>query len=394
MATTPTGVVPRRDPTIDVLRGLCIASMVVAHLASGSPLDKLTHMRGIDGATGFVLLSGLVLGMVHSRAAREPQPGAPGTRDRPTQSAVLRLARRAALVWFVHVLLVLFAVLTAPWSDKRLGIPNDATPAGIGEWPRLLWLVTTLQVSPNKVGVLALYVLLFGSVVVGIVLLRAGRLKTLVSLSALAYAAGAIVESSWWSLSRYPGEETHFNVAMWQALFVSGLVIGWQWHPDRLDQLFTRRRTTLLAATGCAALVLLAQPLGDSPLLAAWPEAAGPLEAFFAKYNLGPGRILLGWCLFALLYAVVRHTEHMAAGALARTTFLDIGRRSLDGYVLLTLMFLALFVLAPYELDSTTGMLWAAAGLVLVRAWAALRASYDDGRRTSRPRDAVLAGTP
>jgi uncharacterized membrane protein len=42
----------RRDPSIDVLRGLCVASMVVKHTAIYSMLYKVTHAAlWIDGAT-------------------------------------------------------------------------------------------------------------------------------------------------------------------------------------------------------------------------------------------------------------------------------------------------------------------------------------------------------
>ena len=60
----------RRDPTIDVIRGICIASMVIGHSANGSLLYHLTHGAiWIDAATGFVLLAGLVIGVVQSRTA-------------------------------------------------------------------------------------------------------------------------------------------------------------------------------------------------------------------------------------------------------------------------------------------------------------------------------------
>ena len=56
-----------RDRAIDLLRGLCIVSMTTAHLAAGSWPWRVFHIGTfIDGAVGFVFLSGLVLGITQS----------------------------------------------------------------------------------------------------------------------------------------------------------------------------------------------------------------------------------------------------------------------------------------------------------------------------------------
>ena len=58
-----------RDRAIDVLRGLCIISMTTAHLAAGSWPWRIFHLGTfVDGAVGFVFLSGVVLGITQRRA--------------------------------------------------------------------------------------------------------------------------------------------------------------------------------------------------------------------------------------------------------------------------------------------------------------------------------------
>ncbi|MTA97652.1 MAG: hypothetical protein F2532_01820, partial [Actinobacteria bacterium] len=52
----------KRDRALDVVRGICIISMVIRHMSYGSFLDTGIHAPfWIDGAFGFVFLSGLVL---------------------------------------------------------------------------------------------------------------------------------------------------------------------------------------------------------------------------------------------------------------------------------------------------------------------------------------------
>src|SRR3978361_1533580 len=56
----------RRERAFDLLRGGCVVSMVFSHVSASSVLDRGTHaFEWVDGAVGFVFISGLVLGLVH-----------------------------------------------------------------------------------------------------------------------------------------------------------------------------------------------------------------------------------------------------------------------------------------------------------------------------------------
>ena len=62
--STPTAQ-QRRDIAIDLVRCFCVISMTVGHIASSWPLTLATHpVLYSSGASGFVMLSGLVLGKV------------------------------------------------------------------------------------------------------------------------------------------------------------------------------------------------------------------------------------------------------------------------------------------------------------------------------------------
>src|SRR3712207_992232 len=82
-----------RDTSIDVLRGWFVISMTLAHLAAGSVAERLAHVAvWLDGAMGFVTLSGLVLGMVYRRS-----------RNRTGRVPYAKALRRVRLLYVIQV---------------------------------------------------------------------------------------------------------------------------------------------------------------------------------------------------------------------------------------------------------------------------------------------------
>lgn len=93
-----------RDQTIDLIRGYCIVSMVTGHLAGFLLLAGIFHVfPKFDGASGFVLLGGLVLGMVERRRVLRE-----GLAAVPTKSV-----RRLGLIYGAQVALVVVGVVAA-----------------------------------------------------------------------------------------------------------------------------------------------------------------------------------------------------------------------------------------------------------------------------------------
>ena len=99
-----------RDRAIDVLRGLCIVSMTTAHLAAGSWPWQIFHIGTfIDGAVGFVFLSGLVLGITQRRAIERGGLLA-GQR---------KLLRRIVVIYCANIALCLLAFATVAVDPAR-----------------------------------------------------------------------------------------------------------------------------------------------------------------------------------------------------------------------------------------------------------------------------------
>lgn len=342
----------RRDPTLDIIRGLCIVSMVIGHLADGSPLYAVTHGQiWVDGATGFVLLAGLVLGMVQRRS-------------RPVPGAVL-LARRARLVWAAHVALVVLALLMAPWRQMY---PAATAPADErGGWLPALWQAATLRLNPIDVDILSMYVLLFGVAAVAVVLLRARLLWLLVTVSVAVYAVG-LGAPSWASLPRYAGGAgTHFNIATWQALFLSAFVLGWYWRSPRVQALLADQRTWRVTVGVVGGAFLLHQLVERFGVLASLPGPEAVVRTVFDNSTLGVGRIVLGWAVFAVLYRALRSRRAAVGVAPLARVCEPLGRRSLAAYVILTVFDLLLPSLAPYDTTGWIAVQWAV--LVVGAAW-------------------------
>ncbi len=362
---------PTRDVNLDVIRGLCVVSMVIGHLADGSPLYQVTHGQvWVDGATGFVLLAGLVLGMVQRRAGS-------------TSSGTRQLARRARVVWSTHVALVVLALVLAPWS----AVSSPATPAAgaVGGWGSALWQTLTLRLNPVEVDILSLYVVLFGVAVLAVPLLRAGRAWLVAGLSLALYVVGLVAPEST-SLPRYVGGPgSHFDVLAWQALFVSALVVGWYWNDPKVRE-WLLRRGVLLGATAVvvasAVLHLLVERVG---VLASLPPVEGLVRATFDNSVIGPGRIALAWCALLVVYRGLRSARtavvRVPVGALCE----PLGRRSLAAYVVLSVADLVLQVVDPYDSNGWAGVQWVVVTIGIAWAYARLR----DAGRLRLPRARV-----
>jgi hypothetical protein len=351
----------RRDPSLDVLRGSCVASMVIAHLARHSVLYRATHAAlWIDGATGFVLLAGLVIGMVQARS---------GT----TRQGLARLGRRTVLVYAAHGGLVCLAIACAPWD--RMAPQSPPPAAALGGWPWALEQTATLQINPLNLDILSMYVALFAVAAVGVVLLRRGHARLLAAGSVAVYLAGMWAPPGSAVLPEYPGVEGFFDLAGWQALFVSALLVGWHWRAKGLAEAFENRRLAVGAGVAFVLLCVAAQLVERWGLLTPWGTLDQLVRAAFDKGTMGPGRLLLGWCAFAAGYCLLRHGRWDHLQRLLVVAFRRVGRRSLDSFVLLSIAVVVLGAAAPYQEAGSVGMVWAAVVYAWIWSWAWFRDS-------------------
>ncbi|MFS0703550.1 OpgC domain-containing protein [Cellulomonas sp. 179-A 9B4 NHS] len=293
-----------RLAAIDVVRGFCIVSMVTGHLAPQSTVSYALHqVPAFDGASGFVLLSGLVLGIVQSRRLT----------THGLAAVERKSARRIGVIYVAQVSLGLLALAVAAVATTE---HRNVHPAGTST-AEAVWRVLTLQAAPPAGSVLRLYVVLLALAMLAYVLLARGRWVAVLAGSAALYGVGYLVPQVT-SFRSYSGE-LGANWATWQLLLVVALVVGWHWAPARIGERLLARPLLVTAVTG--ALVA-----------AAWAgERVAP--ALYDKTMFGPARVLNAFAVVTLLFVVVSRLLEVLPRAAFRPIEV-IGTRSLDSYVI------------------------------------------------------------
>jgi hypothetical protein len=204
-----------RYPTIDVLRGLALCSMITTHTETFTRKTLLWHafhvQRWIDGAFVFVALSGVVTGIVHRRVVGRNGIGA----------SRRKLIRRAALIYVVHGALTVTILTVRSW--REVGSFGDVpTWAASGGVVRGVLAVFRLRLQLDFNDILPMYVCFLAWAVLAVGLLRR-RLGWLVALlSVIVYGIAQTTRS----LALKPDS---WNIGSWQLLFTAGLMVGWSW---------------------------------------------------------------------------------------------------------------------------------------------------------------------
>lgn len=368
----------RRDVRIDALRGFFILSMTAGHLATGTIVDQATHpLRWVDGASGFVLFSGLVLGMMLSR---RPLTGERG--------ALRWLWRRAAVLWAAHVALLVFA-MTVRTQTGRLGFVP--TPEELGGLGATAFGVLALQVQPYYLTVLPLYVVLLALVGPAVVwALRSGQARAVVAASLAVYLV-AQVDPHFVRITEAAESQRMWSLGAWQLLFVGGLVTGWHWRDTVHPWLRRHREAVVGVAVVFTLTVALIANAYDS--FGGAGTAWQPLvDTLFGKGQMRPGRMALLLAAVVTGHALLGATAGARVPAAAARFLAALGAKSLDCYLLLSVVQLLIFAFLPDRGVLLSGLL-VAGTLLAMRALAERGAvpKVDPGRsadprtRATRP---------
>jgi hypothetical protein len=306
-----------RDRRIDLLLGLGIAAVVVTHVAFAGPYSAVAVdvVGGVTGAELFVLLHGVVLGMLQPEAVRRLGE----------LTAARRTLRRAGKLYVVALALVVgvFALsyvpflraevlttVTLPGVDGAAGRVVDLYPGA----ERLLgypppWAAVSdlllLRIGPWASTVLGLLVVLT-LLAPGIAWLLRRRLWW----ALLAVSGGLYVLDAVLGLHVLPMQsEGGYPFLTWQVVFVGGMVLGY--HRERITRALTARRGRAVVATAAVAYV--------GALVVAWaahatgggiPGVPGELlaglgDAQYRRTELQPGRLLDLALVVVVAYALL-----------------------------------------------------------------------------------------
>ncbi|GAC1376322.1 MAG: hypothetical protein NVSMB4_05030 [Acidimicrobiales bacterium] len=324
----------RRNPTLDAMRGIFILSMTAGHLASGTDVDRWAHpLVWVDGAAGFVLFSGLVLGMQQRRMVERTGP----------VSGRRWLVRRAWFIFVVHVLLTMAALTLRTVTGRPAFLPPmDRFGGPLGSFVGVI----TLRVQPDFCNVLPLYVVLL-LVSVGIVeLLRRGHNIACVGLSVSLYVAAQVDPHIVFMADLSVGANT-WSWGAWQVLFVAGMVTGWHW--ERVSRTLRAFRRSLLVVAGVVTAALVV--IGNLVASRSWPFGGGTswADLLFAKYELRPGVPVYLAAATVVTYVGLRRLANCRGGRSVTSVLSRIGSRSLDCFIMLSLVQLCVFTVLPAD---------------------------------------------
>jgi hypothetical protein len=303
----------KRDLRLDFMRGLIMIYLVVVHMEYFSlfSLPAWERLGLVSSAEGFVLLSGLVVGLVYGRRAK----------TEGLMSAAKKLWQRAFQLYRVNLFVILSIALlgllpfinvydiTHWWVPGNRAQAYYLYPADTAPWWEWIWKALTLQIGPHQYQVIGLYVVLLSLAPLAILLLLRGNWFWILLVSWLVYISNLFLV-----IRLTPTKfELGFPILTWQLLFFNGLVIGF-YHKQILNWLLADRNRWVgwLAGLTCLGFMFLAF---NNPYAMFWPwehlsfvpsDIFQSIYAFwFNKTLLGPGRLVNNAALFITMYILL-----------------------------------------------------------------------------------------
>lgn len=352
----------RRDPRIDLLRGLALAMIFINHVPETFLGTYTSRNFGFsDAAEAFVLISGLSAGLAYSRfKARGRQP-----RGR------LQPWRRAFTIWWVQILIVSLITVILATLQHLPGVQDLAAARNVQaviENP--IGLVAPLLLLGHQfscVDILPLYVL-FMLATPGLIALGSLWPRALMVASVMLWGAAGVTGIN---LPTWPsGGAWFFNPLSWQVLFVAGIVTGLAVTQGR-RLVPVRPWAVLLAAVFVlfSALWMVIPGLGDwgYDLLYVAQDRFGvpPFLTSFDKTFLGPPRLLHSLALAYLLSAWPA-LNHIAKARCA-AVFTSLGRNALPVFATATVFaYLIQIIQVLYQPPALAETVLIGVGLVLL----------------------------
>lgn len=357
-----------RDLRLDMLRGLCVFFMLLAHITGFYLRPLATGVKYLLAAELFVVIFGILIGML-SRRAIEQHGFWHVARQHLLRSAQMYLCLAVFTLGFQTV----GVALHQPWAQEA------------GRLPALAFLgrILTLQFSFYMTDMFLMYFLFTALAPFALWLVRR-RLWWL------------LLGSSWglWLLYQLAPREhmplSHietFHPLAWQIFFCHALVAGFyrEWLAHMISG---KLRLALLICSAGVTLVLTGMYLFEL----ATSTALIPEGGWFDKFHVGPGRIAIAALAFPFLFLLLtycwRPLLHVAGWLL-----MPLGRHAMLAFVLhLPLIALAYALMDgfPSLFAGDSPLRWATPLLGTTLVWSSIVAA---GALRRRPAGMQLAST-
>jgi len=331
----------KRDLRIDFIRGFVMLILIAVHIQMTSAYNYIAWERFgvVTGAEGFVLLSGIVLGML-SRLRMEHDGFASTVNKQYNRSFLLYRVSLFVILSVLLIDLVLIDAKVAMTFTSYSGKTFDLYPtlSKFAEYHNIIIAkFFLLRYGPHQFQILGLYVFLLMLSPFILWLLSKNRVGIVLALSWIIYFA-----NNGFHVRPIGAQfEYAFPILTWQILFVHGLVIGY-YRNEIWNFFHTKKGAILFWIIFVLFLGFLFftynNPLEQIPaylrLHVIEPEVFKKIyKNFFDKNTLGIGRLINDFVLLIISYAMLSYLWkpiHKLFGWF----FVPIGQASLYVFIL------------------------------------------------------------
>jgi len=325
----------KRDLRLDYLRGFAVFVMVVDHFGGTSWFYYLTGNNQFftSGAEAFVLISGMVVGLVYGNIARRE-----GLRV-----AMLKALQRA---WTLYKLTIVMTLALAVLSDL-FDLPW-AKDVDLGDPIAFVVRVILLQQTYYLADIPMLYTFLMALAPVGLWLLYTRRTRWLMFLALLVWAGFQYIDSQEIIILPIVGNTT-FHPAAWQLIFFWAMAFGYHRNVifERIRDL--PRWPYFLLATLLFFWLLHLYSSDMAALKRLYPglDVERIVSTLFSKSHVAPGRMLATAIVFQFAYLVLTYFWLPFERGLG-WLLMPLGQNSLYSYTMHVVIIGGFYAILPY----------------------------------------------
>jgi hypothetical protein len=350
-----------RDLRVDMFRGIAIVFVVVNHVGLISLFQNGTQeaVGMVSGAELFVLLSGVVLGMVYRPRLEAGKLG----------EVIIRTVERAWKLYGTALVVVLLifllslvpfvnGVAVTTYTDQGAGASGSSATGRVYDLytnadqllaypvnPQIFVDLAMLRLGPWQFNVMGLYVILLA---VSPLILWALSRRWAVGILACSWGLYAVGALTHWRLLPSQFEDS-FPLLIWQVLFVTGMIGGY-YRREIFVWFRTRAGTVLLGLIVLAFVALMLFSWNNPYLSSAFDVRLGLVpdntfrlvyDSFFERTYLEIGRLVNVLLLVVTGFAVMSAFWRPLYAVLG-WFFIPLGQATL--YVFIMHVFFALLV--------------------------------------------------
>lgn len=325
----------KRDLRLDLLRGFAVLVMVVDHFGGASWLYLITGNNSFftSGAEAFVLISGMVVGIVYGGIAR---------RD-GLRAAIVKALQRA---WTLYRLTIVMTLALAVISDF-FQLP----------WAKGVDLSDPLAFTINVIlfrqtyylaDIPLLYTLLMAFASVGLWLLYRNHTRVLLFGSFVIWILFQYVNAEQIMIAPIVGNTT-FHPAAWQLIFFWALAFGFHRQTIYARLSAVPKWPSFLFSTMLFVWLLHLYSSEVKVLAHLYPgiDMAAIVHELFNKSTVAPGRILATLIVFQFAYLLCTFFWK-PIWAIVGWFFLPLGQNSLYSYTMHVVIVGLFYVALPY----------------------------------------------